>query len=736
MLAARVGVDAGRAGARRHEAAGAFQQGGKGSSVAHRRHWPLVLISVLTALLAVPLAVAPQEVSPAASSAALPRRPNIVLVVTDDQDARAVEAMPTVMALLHEQGVRFTHFFASTPLCCPARVSLLRGQYAHNHGVLGNGGPNGGFATFRRLGGEDSTVATWLHDAGYRTALLGKYLNGYPEDTDPTYVPPGWDEWDALAVEAPAGGGYVDYELNENGRRVAYGHDAADYSTDVLAAKATDFIARTTAADQPFFLYLAPFAPHDPRIPAPRHGQAFAEAWAPRSAAFNEADVSDKPGWVRDRPVLSDEQVAEIDARYRDRLRTLLAVDEMVATLVETLEATGELENTYLFFTSDNGFHLGEHRLPIGKETPYEAAVRVPLLVRGPGVPAGIAVDSLALNVDLAPTLAELAGVPVPPFVDGRSLVPLLRGSPPTGWRQAVLLEFFGVIRDGGLGTPSVAPAVRDATPVPEEDGEVALLGPRAPPYRALRTPGLLYIEYAGEVRELYDLRADPQELENLAGRADSALLTRLSARLAELRGCVAATCRVVEDAPLDVILDRAPIASPTAVLTTEDGIEVVLRDARDREVGRATVVERPDGAVTVHVDVGALTPGEHGIHVHEAGICDPSEPTKFASAGEHDNPTGTTHGGPPASGHAGDLGNIVADQVGFAELELITDRFGMAELHDADGSALVIHAARDDLTTDPEGSSGSRLVCGVLAPPQSPRQGTPAPGTPAATRE
>jgi len=320
----------------------------------HRRLWPVVLILVLTALLAAPLAVAPQAASPAAAPAAPPSRPNIVLVVTDDLDAASVEAMPMVMALLHDQGVSFSNFFVSTPLCCPARVSLLRGQYVHNHGVLGNGGPNGGFATFHRLGGEDSTVATWLHDAGYRTALLGKYLNGYPEDADPSYVPPGWDEWDALVAEAPAGGGYIDYALNENGRRVTYGSEPEDYSTDVLSAKATDFIARTTAADQPFFLYLAPFAPHAPSIPATRHAEAFAEARAPRSAAFNEADVSDKPSWVRDRPVLSDEQVAEIDAQYRDRLRTLLAVDEMVATLVQTLEATGELENTYLFFTSYN----------------------------------------------------------------------------------------------------------------------------------------------------------------------------------------------------------------------------------------------------------------------------------------------------------------------------------------------------------------------------------------------
>jgi N-acetylglucosamine-6-sulfatase len=259
------------------------------------------LILALAMLLAAPITAAMQEASPAASPAVTPsaERPNVVLIVTDDLDARSVEAMPAVRSLLHEQGVRFTNAFASTPLCCPARVSILRGQYVHNHGVLSNGGPYGGFTTFRRRGGEDSTVATWLQAAGYRTALLGKYLNGYPEEADPTYVPPGWDEWYAFA--GGTSGFYADYELNENGRLVPYGSAPGDYSTDVLSAKATEFIERTTTADQPFFLYLAPYAPHAPRLPAPRHADTFADVQVPRSPAFNEADVSDKPGWVGSR---------------------------------------------------------------------------------------------------------------------------------------------------------------------------------------------------------------------------------------------------------------------------------------------------------------------------------------------------------------------------------------------------------------------------------------------------
>jgi arylsulfatase A-like enzyme len=519
----------------------------QGSSRCRQGWRPLSLILVLAALLVAPVA-ARQEPSPAASSPVVPsvKEPNVVLILTDDQDVRSVEAMPVVQSLLHDQGAHFTHLFASTPLCCPARASILRGQYAHNHGVLGNEPPNGGFVIFRHLGLEDSTVATWLQAAGYRTALLGKYLNGYSEGADPAYVPPGWDEWYALV-----GGGpdfYVDYELNENGRIVAYGSEPADYLTDVLSAKATDFVERTTAAGRPFFLYLAPYAAHAPVTSAPRHAKALAEAQAPHLPAFNEADVSDKPGWVQDQPLLTDEQVARIDVLYRNRLRTLLAVDEMVGALVATLTATGTLDNTYIVFTSDNGFHLGEHRLPRNKKTPYEAASRVPLLVRGPGVPAGLGVDSLALIGDLAPTIADLAGVPVPPFIDSRSLAPLLRGGTPITWRGAVLLENFGEI-GGRRETPSATPMARNSMEegVAEESAVNAV-----PAYRAMRTANLLYVEYVTGERELYDLRVDPYELDNVAGDVDSALLEEVSRRLTALAACAAATCRAAEDAQLD----------------------------------------------------------------------------------------------------------------------------------------------------------------------------------------
>jgi len=238
---------------------------------------------------------------------------------------------------------------------------------------------------------------------------------------------------------------------------------------------------------------------------------------ASRRPSFNEADVGDKPGWVRSKPPLTPDQIAQIDELYRKRLRSMLAVDEMLDAIVGALQATGRLENTYIMFTSDNGFELGEHRLDIGKRTAYEGSIRVPLIVRGPGVPAARVIDHLAVNIDLAPTVAELAGAPLPEFVDGRSLVPLLNGGAPADWRRAFLVEYW-----------------------PEEGDEVSK-------FQALRTQDRLYVEYQTGERELYDLVSDPDELESLHASADPGLIAQLGARMAELRRCAGGTCRIAE---------------------------------------------------------------------------------------------------------------------------------------------------------------------------------------------
>ncbi len=420
-------------------------------------------------------------------AAAAPERPNILFILTDDQDARSLAFMPKLKALLIDRGTAFSSFYVTYALCCPSRASILRGQYARNHQVLTNRPPSGGFEKFQVLGHETSTIATWLRAGGYRTALLGKYLNGYPDNSNPTFVPPGWDEW-----YSPAGGNpysNFNYRLNENGRIVTYGRRPEDYITDVLARRAADFIRRGAQTGRPLFIYIGTYAPHAPATPAPRHEGAFAGVTAPRSPSFNEADVSDKPEFVRSRSELSGRAMEQIDEHYRRRLQSLQAVDDLIASLVEVLQAQGELRRTYIVFTADNGFHLGEHRLPGGKNTAYEEDIRVPLIVRGPGVPEGRTLPHLALNIDFAPTFAELAGVAAPGFVDGRSLVPLLGGAPlaPDRWRQAFMVEHYTP------GLPARAQVRRaGADAIPE--------------YQAFRARDYVYVEYATGERELYDL--------------------------------------------------------------------------------------------------------------------------------------------------------------------------------------------------------------------------------------
>lgn len=445
-------------------------------------------------------------------------QPNIVFVLTDDLDLASVEQMPNINSLIAGEGATFENTSVSYPICCPSRATMLTGLYSHNHGVRGNKQPVGGFKKFRDGGMEEGTIAARLQEEGYRTALIGKYLNGYGQD-DPTYVPPGWDEWYAK----PGRFEYYDYELNENGEMVSYGSEEEEYLTDVLSGKATDFVQRATSEDQPFFAYVSPIAPHSPSTPAERHKGAFAGEEAPRTPSFNEEDVSDKPSWIQDLAPLSENEKSGIDARYQKRLEAMLAVDDMVGSLVEELEAAGELDNTYIFFTSDNGFHLGTHRMKHGKKTPYEEAARVPLFVRGPGVPAGSTVEKLALNNDLAPTFADLGGLEG--FeADGRSLAPLMRAEEDTPWRSNILLEAF---LDGRSA---------DVEGEAETNGEGNRTDQTA--FQAIRTEDHKYVEHENGERELYDLRNDPYELENLYETADPALIEDLKAKLAELKDC------------------------------------------------------------------------------------------------------------------------------------------------------------------------------------------------------
>lgn len=478
-------------------------------------------------------------------------RPNVILIVTDDQNADTIAFMPTLQSELLDRGTSFTRAYAPTPLCCPGRASILRGQYAHNHLVKSNDGVSGGFPQFFDKAREASTLATWLKDAGYHTALIGKYFNAYPEGMVPPagfsfpgerYVPPGWDEWfgllDIPGDESANPYAMYGYQMNQNGRVKRYGNDPEDYLTDVLSGLAVDYVERSVGKREPFFLYLAPTAPHLPAIPAPRHQDMFEDVQVPRPPSFNEEDLSDKPTWLLGRPLMSDERIAQLDETYRKQAQMLLAVDEMIASLLDTLRQTGELDSTYIVFTSDHGLHNGEHRLVSVKLTPYDSSARVPLVVRGPNVPARQSVDELTLLSDIAPTLTDLASASTPGFIDGRSFAPWLgKGNPSTvKERQQILHEFWP----------------REGFPIDIREESVRPLP--IPVYQALRSQDYLYVDYSypdgRQEEELYDLEQDPFELNNLARSADPTLLRTLSAKLEELRSCQAAACRQAESSP------------------------------------------------------------------------------------------------------------------------------------------------------------------------------------------
>jgi arylsulfatase A-like enzyme len=459
-------------------------------------------------------------------------RPNVVVVMADDLDARVPfwDAMPRTAALLRDRGLVFEQAFSPDPSCCPARASLYTGDLAHNTGVLENGDPDAvsGFDTFLANGYEDDTVFRHLQDAGYATGFVGKWMNDAPAD----YVPPDLDTY-VGTTDAAAFTGYG-YTLNENGTLVSYGDSEEDYVTDVLAAKSREFVRESAAAGEPFYLLAGPTPPHAPMPPAPRHADhPYVDATLPRSPNFDEADLSDKPQWLQEQAGLRSAVVARtVDEEYQDRMGSLYALDDMVAGLVEELRAAGELDDTYVVFTSDNGYNWGSHRLT-QKFAAYEESIRVPLVIAGPGVATG-STDALALLPDLAPTVLDLAGIPVPDDLDTRSLVPLFDGGTPPEWRTDFLAEYGSDEYDTSL------PALIDV-----------------PTWRAVRTTTHVYIETRADEAdpdrvtdvELYDLRRDPYQLENLlaqpqASTADAELVAGLDARLAELETCSGTDCR------------------------------------------------------------------------------------------------------------------------------------------------------------------------------------------------
>ncbi len=381
---------------------------------------------VVVRLLLIVLAAIGTGANALEARAAAEPRPNIVVIMTDDQRADAIDRMPELQARLVQRGITFTNAFHVNPLCCPARASTLTGLAPQRTYVWTNGfGPFGGWLAFHRARTDRSTVAVWLQRAGYRTGGFGKYMNRY---TEPRGKPPGWSQWKAFQNGSLT---------NENGvRRRRLG-----YKTDVLAGWATSFI-RSTPRSKPFFLYVATTVPHAPAIPAARHAEALPDLAPFSSPAFNEADVSDKPAYIQARPAEGGNAIAGFRlAQYR----SLLAVDEAVGRIVATLRATRRLANTLIVFTSDNGVQYGEHRLQAAQKlVPYEGSIRAPLIVRwDKKIPVARTEDRLVTDLDYAPTFAAAAGASRP-RTDGQSLLPLFDGAPVASWRSSILIEGMG----------------------------------------------------------------------------------------------------------------------------------------------------------------------------------------------------------------------------------------------------------------------------------------------------
>lgn len=521
--------------------------------------------------------------------------PNLIVVLTDDLSVDLLDALlasgyaPNIQRYLVDEGVEFSNSFVTNSLCCPSRVTLLRGQYSHNHGVLANRTQTleaevkpgiawpGWLTNGEEVGKESSTIATWLQAVGYRTAHVGRYLNGYgtcgphgvcidangelpPGAEDPRlHRPPGWDSWQTLVD--PTTFSVYDYDLNDNGTIVAYGSAAADYQTDVLAGYATQFIeAQAGDPGSPFFLAVDTFAPHIERNgeagesrfdlsirPAPRHVHLIdgdttnGELLPPESSpAFDEEDMSDKPTCpdvtsraggqcVADLPPIGPAEIPKLEHQMKSMMASVIAVDDLIGAMMTTLESHQLAGETVLVLTSDNGWMYGEHRAA-GKELAYEESIRVPLLVRGPGFVAGVRIGAVVLNTDLAPTLVELSQAQAPYELDGRSLLPLLEAPQNATWlRNGFLVEHWYVPNEGFARY--MALRYKSVT----KDFLYAV---------TFTTPG----EPEVSVSEFYHLKSDPYQLQSIAFDPVPPFLTEY---LSKLRKCAGLVCRHLENIAL-----------------------------------------------------------------------------------------------------------------------------------------------------------------------------------------
>jgi arylsulfatase A-like enzyme len=532
------------------------------------------LLAVCAALAA---AAAPAQARPVTESR--DGRPNILVVMTDDQAVADLKVMPNVRKLLADQGTTFADAIDSYPLCCPARATFITGQYAHNHDVAGNFYPYGWYGMKDR----GNTLPSWLQKAGYKTALIGKWLNGYGSRDGKGEVPKGFDIWRGLLDVSAYD--YHNFVMNQNGKLKTWGdadfarklvefadvqvtppanrslsdvfarlqevfgpgpydywgkEKAADYSPDVTGRMTEDLVAGEKGSKKPFFIWWSVAAPHredvatsflgrkgrDPRPPA-RHAKKSGDYKLPRPPSFNEPDISDKSSNLQDgAPPMSEALIEQLQLDYEGRAGSLLAVDDHVKQLVATLKKTNQLKNTMIVFLSDNGWMQGEHRVPGDKYLPYEESLRVPFIIRGPGVPAGRVVKGQVANVDFAPTLLDAANARAGRRMDGVSLLPGAQ-DPRKKPDRAIGIEALNRLFGGDFG------------PFNAWDR----------PYSGVRTDRYTYVVYTetGE-KELYDRKKDPHQLQNVAADpAYATVVSQLAAKVTKLKSCKGTSCQVAQ---------------------------------------------------------------------------------------------------------------------------------------------------------------------------------------------
>jgi arylsulfatase A-like enzyme len=491
-------------------------------------------IAVVLAAVALVLAACSSSGTESLPHGPYSKKPNIVFVLTDDLDSGLVQYMPHVIALEHE-GMSFSNYTVTDSLCCPSRASIFSGKFPHDTGVFTNIPPDGGFGVFYQRGEEQQTFATALQAAGYRTAMMGKYLNGYPVGNNSynypaDYVPPGWSTWDV----ASNGYGGFDYNMNSNHNLQTYGTAPNDYLTYVIGGKGQQFIDASAQAHKPFFLELATFSPHHPYTPADRDRGLFTGMKAPRGPSFNKLPLH-APKWLANRAPLGPVAIARGDDAYRKRIAAVQSVDRMIGNVEITLRKSGQLNNTVFVFSSDNGFHIGQHGLAHGKLTAFDTDIRVPLVVAGPGIPANTVNRDVVENIDLAPTFEQLGGAATPPTVDGRSLVPLLHGQKPP-WRTLALVEHHG---------PDTNPH--------DPDSQTFASG-NPPTYDAIRSKTFTYVRYRGNEHEYYNRVKDPYEMDNVYGRLSPGRVRKLNSMMNALVACHGGTACWQAGRPTSVV--------------------------------------------------------------------------------------------------------------------------------------------------------------------------------------